>query len=217
MSSDIQKNVEPIVETPIVKYIGSMGKEFKPRTNCKTCMSQFRQEAEEQYEKTQNMTAAHNYLIKKGESVTYLAFRNHIIYHYKKHEINMRLKEWAEDIPAFVAQDKNKKATLEERIAILNQQLMIIASQSDNTSLDEKRKSAEATRKLSESILLHEKKIDEMDQAMEPVFIIIEKLKDIVSIRIKNSNNEEIKRELMTVLEQLIESVKDLRVEKSDE
>lgn len=216
MSSDIQKAV-PTTETPIVQYIDSLGKEFKPKTNCKTCMSEFRQEAEEQYEKTHSLTATHLFLKNKGEDITYLAVRNHILCHYKKHEMNMRLKEWAEDIPAFVQQDKNKKAALEERIAILSQQLMAIASQAHDGNLEEQRRTSEATRKLSESILLHEKKIEEMDHAMEPVFIIIEKLKDIVSIRIKQSNSEDVKRELMTVFEQLIDSVKDLKVEKSSE
>jgi len=210
MTSKIQKT--NLVDSPIVDYASRLDSEFKPRTNCKFCMSEFRHAAEENYEKTKNITATFNFLKKHNEEISYNAIRNHIIRHYKKHEIQLKLKEWAEDIPAFVAAKKDRKSTLEERIAILTHQLAMICSETDGCCLEERRKTADAAKKLSDAITSLEDKIEEIDQSMEPVFIIIEKIKDIVSLRIKSNDSEEVKRELMTVLEQLAESVKTLQV-----
>ena len=75
--NDIEKNA-PILETPIVKHIRGLSNEFKPRTNCKMCMSEFRHDAEEEYERTKSIMAVFNFLKKNKESVSYLAVRNHI-------------------------------------------------------------------------------------------------------------------------------------------
>lgn len=175
-------------------------------------MSALRKVAEEEYERLHNITAIFNFFKKNNESISYHAIRNHINKHYKKHEMQMKLKEWAEDIPAFVKIKKDRKSTLEERIAILTHQMAVICSETEGHGLDERRKTADAVKKLSDAITALEDKIEEIDQTMEPVFIILEKLKDIVSDRIKSNNSEEIKRELMTVLEQFAESVKTLQV-----
>ena len=210
MTSKIQKT--NLTDSPIVDYARNLDSEFKPRTNCKFCMSEHRHEGEEYYEKTKNITATFNFFKKNNESISYNAIRNHIVRHYKKHEIQLKLKEWAEDIPAFVAIKKDRKSTLEERIAILTHQMAVICSETEGSGLEERRKTADVVKKLSDAITSLEDKMEEIDQTMEPVFIIIQKLKDIVSIRIKSSESEEVKRELMTVFEQLAESVKTLQV-----
>ena len=212
MTTKIQKS--NLSDSPIVDYARNVDPEFKPRTNCKFCMSEHRQAAEEDYERTKNITATFNFLKKNNENISYNAIRNHINRHYKKHEMQLKLKEWAEDIPAFIGAKKDRKSTLEERTAILTHQMAIICSETEGQSLEERRKTADAVKKLSDAITALEDKIEEIDQTMEPVFIIIEKLKDIVSLRIKSNKSEEVKRELMTVLEQLGESVKTLQVPK---
>ena len=213
MTKEIQKKSKES-STPICDYIKGINPDFKPRTNCKFCMSPIRTEAEAEYERTNNIRAVEIFLIKNKESISYNAIRNHIIEHYKKYEIQLRLKEWAEDIPAFMQYGKDRTQILEERKAILTQQMIVIASETEGKSLEDRRKSAEAIKKLSDAITTLEDKIDERELKMEPVFIIIEKLQDIISIRMKSNSSEEVKRELMTVLEQLAESTKTLQVPK---
>jgi len=57
MTTKIQKKNKDLLSTPICDYIKEIDTEFKPRTNCKFCMSPLRAEAEAEYEMSNNIKA----------------------------------------------------------------------------------------------------------------------------------------------------------------
>jgi hypothetical protein len=211
MSTEIQK-VEN--KPPVLNFIEKNNEEVIFKSNCKFCQSKYRLEAEEKYEQTKNLKSVHQFLLEKGEKVTYLPVRNHIIQHYIKQDRMIKIREYSDDLKMWLSTRTDRRSAIEERIAILNNEMLIIAAETEGQSLDERRKSADALKKVADTIMTSEDKIAEMDKSVEPVFIIVEKLKDIISIRVKKTSSEEVKRELMLLLDDLSESLKDLEIEK---
>jgi hypothetical protein len=213
ISKDIKKIVKNL-DSPILKYVENITEEFKPKSNCKLCMSPFRTEAEIEYERTKSIKLMHAFLKNKDKNYdgSYISAERHINKHYKRFEQNMKIKEWSESLPELIEAQKGREKSLKDRIAILNQELMIVATCSDEEGSDHKLKSVEMVRKLSDSLTLLEDKLAEEQKRTEPILIIIDRLKDIISSRIKSTDNNAVKQELMKVLELWMESVKDLEM-----
>jgi hypothetical protein len=182
------------------------------KSNCKFCQSKFRQKAEDEYDKLNNMKIVHKFLQSKGEEISYMAVRNHILIHYKKQERALKLQEYSGELKKWLAMRQDRRASIEGRIAILSNEMVLIAAETVPLSLDERRRSVDAIKKISDTITGLEDKQDEIEGRMEPVYILIENLKNIISSRIKKSTSEEVKRELMSVLEDLSKSVGDLEI-----
>ncbi|MFW6130898.1 MAG: hypothetical protein ACOC56_06905 [Atribacterota bacterium] len=197
----------------IQKYIHELDDEFHPRSNCKLCTWDLREEAEACFEKTNNFRAVHKFCEKNELNISYPAVRNHIKNHYQKIEQSVMLKEYALTIDKWLQQKTDRRTSLETRIAMLNNEMVILASQTEGQALDERRRTADALKKICDTITSLEDKIAEMDADMKPVFILIEKLRDLISYRIKNSKNDEVKTVLMSLLDDLSESVGNLEIE----
>jgi hypothetical protein len=198
--------------TPMIQHAESLSENVITKCNCKLCNSPFRIEAEEIYEQMNSAKYVWKWLLGKGEKICYLPVRNHIIQHYLKQEQNVKIKSYSEHLKVWVNQKIDKKSSIEERIAMLNNELIIIASETEGLSLEERRRSSEAIRKITDSILMHEEKLDAMDKSIEPIYVVINKLRDIIAEKIKKSSNEEVKKELMSLLEELSASLGDLMI-----
>jgi len=204
------KKLEKELDSPMLKYIENIPEKFKPRTNCKFCMSEHREIAEIKYEETKSVTAAFNLLKSKGSDASYAAVKRHINSHYRRFERYMKIKEWGENIPELLNIQKARETTLKDRIAILTQELYILSSNSDDEGTDNKLKTIEAVRKLSDSITLLEDKLAEEQQRTEPIIIVIHRMRDIIQSRVQATNNNAVKNELLNVMKLWMESVSDL-------
>lgn len=177
------------------------------KSNCKLCQSEYRDEAELEFDKTPNYLHLTEWLNQKGLDVSYPAVRNHILHHYKYDERKDFMLEYAEDIKRWAENCQDKVSSIKNRIGLLSKQMTEIASQSEDLkTIDEKRKSAETTKKLAECILTHEEKLDQYEKSMEPITLIFQQLKIIISDEMKQNNSEEAKRVLLNVLEKIQKS-----------
>jgi len=198
--------------TPILQSIGKLSDGIINKSNCKFCQSKNRIEAESEYERVGSIKAVHNLLKSKGDEISYLSVRNHLINHYEKQEENLKLREYSENLSEWMGEEKSRKQTIKERIAIFTRELTIIASETEGKSLDERRKSAEALKKMGDTITLLEDKLEDMEERVAPAIVVINYIQDIVSERIKKSTNNEMKKEYMTLLTELKEKIGGLEI-----
>lgn len=209
MSKEIQKKSSHCAS--LVEYSNSI-KEVIKKSNCKLCQSEHRAEAEQIWDTKNNYTAIRNFLESKGEKVSITSIRRHILNHYQKQEEDMRLKEYAEDVQKWLSIKQTRKQSLEERIAILRKSLAYIGSETEGKSLNEHRLSADAMKRISDTISSLEDKIEEQEEMMQPAILIISELRNIISDKIKSTDDKQTKEILMSVIEELTEKVGDLEI-----
>ncbi len=187
------------------------------KTNCKLCNADCRDEAEAHYEETPNYIALKNWL-KDTHSVeiSYPAIRNHILFHFKAKQREEYLSEFSEDVAKWRGIQKNRIGCIKNRMAILNREMIIIAAEAEDQTIIERRKSAETMKKIADTLLVYENKLDEYEKTLEPVTIIFNQLKIIISDELKTINSEQSRRILTNVLERLQHKVGDLIVSKKE-
>jgi hypothetical protein len=212
----IRDNLTPVVRNSgrVIPYEEKEVLEVITKTNCKLCQCKFREEAEKEFEKTNNYKAIANWLTKEKKfEVSYPAIRNHMLYHFKGKQRKEFLNEYAKDVEKWVNLHENKVDALNSRIAILDREMVTIAAEGDDLPLDERRKNAETVKKIADTILVYESKLHEYEAKLEPVQIVMNQLQVIVTDEIKNMGSDEVKRALVTVLERLHDSVGDMVIE----
>ena len=215
----ICENPTPItrISSQIIPYKNDEIMEIVTKVNCKLCQCDFREEAESEFEKTNNYRAIQVWLQReKSLTISYPAVRNHMLYHFKGHQRKEFLREYAEDVEKWSNLYKNKTDALKNRIAILDREMVNIAAESDDLPIDERRKNAETVKKIADTLLVYETKLQEFEKKLEPVQIVLNQLQIIVKDEIKNIGSEETKRALVSVLERLDESVGELVIDNKD-
>jgi len=184
------------------------------RPNCKVCQSKFRSDAEEYYElKKHNLSAVKTFLEEKKEDVSYRGVRNHFKRHYMSAMDMEALQEYGSDLTVWGQRRLNIRHNMEERINILTREMIMIAASSSGRTLDERRKSADVVKKLSDGISSIENKMLEQEKMQEPVEIFINQLHSVISRKLETCNNEEVKTALLDVLDDLSTAVADYVVE----
>ncbi len=185
------------------------------KSNCKLCNSSNRADAENEYEKQNyNVQAVLNFLIKKGENITYNAVQRHLERHYLAQERNIRLKEYAEDLAPILRSRQERRVQLSERVAILEKQLWSLSMELETADLDQKIKGTAAVKQLSDTIASHEAEIYNIDKEAEPIALLMNNLRTIISDEVKKTKNEETKTVLVGLFDKLAASVSGVLVEK---
>jgi hypothetical protein len=184
----------------------------KIRSDCKFCKCEFKDEAEKLFasQKSPNYYAIHTFLIGKNVDVSYPGVRHHLIYHFQTIQHQEWLLEYAADIKEWLKMPTNKVFALKKRMAMLDKTMMEIASQSEGLKMDEKRKSAETVKKIADTLLAYEVKLEEYQESLKPVTVIVNQLKIIISDEMSHGGSRETKKVLVNVLERLEESVGDM-------
>ena len=211
-NNSIQKKDEN--SSPIIKHIDGLNIDIVNKSNCKLCQSKFRLEAEAEYEKSNNMRFVHTLLKSKGDDMCYHSVRGHLLNHYKKQEKAMILKEYADNLKEWLSTGGTRKSALLERIAMFSREMAIIAAETEGLSLESRIKSLEALKKAGDTVTALEDKIDEIDKDMEPVFIIVNEFQNIISKKIKQTQSQEVKGVLASLLEELKEKLGELDIER---
>jgi hypothetical protein len=184
------------------------------RSDCRTCSSQYRKEAEEKFETTGSSKAAYVFLASKGEKISYHAVRRHMINHFQAQERNLMLKEYAKKVGSLMKHKYDRRQQLSERIAIMQSKIYDIEALSEGAELKDLMASADAIKKLSDSIAVSEKELDTLDKDMEPAKILVKNLTTIIKEEMSSAINEEVKLSLDRVFDKLINSIKNIRIEK---
>jgi len=184
------------------------------KANCKLCNSEFRDEAENMFlqQRKPNFNVILLFLKGQGEEISFQAVKNHLVNHYKAHFRKEFLTEYSDDVKRWIDNQPNKVNAIRQRIAILEKEMIEIASEGGSLQLEDRRKNAEILKKLAESILNHEAKLEEYEKQLEPVTVIINQLKIIINNEVKQIESSETKKVLISVLSKLQNSVDGLMV-----
>lgn len=186
------------------------------RKNCKLCQCEFRDEIEEWYDvqKRKNYSAIKSQLeTDKDMKISVNAIKNHMLYHYKAVERKSTLTEYVSDVQDWVSMQTNKVASLKTRIAILEREMMVIASEGEDLDLVERRKNAETIKKIADTLLTYDSKLKEYEKDMEPARIVFNQLKIIVKDEMKNVESASARQTIIKVMTRLKENVGDMIVE----
>lgn len=196
----------------IVPYL--FNTERVTKKQCKICMSEFRDEIEEWYDNgNKNYNALQRRIRKEKFDVSVPAVRNHFIYHHNAVHIKENLSEYAEEIQKWVNTQTDKVSALRTRLAILEREMVMIASAGEDLSIHERRKNAETIKKLAEIILSYEEKLSNYQEELKPVNFIFHQLKIIITDEMEHVNNSETKSVLIKIFERLQEKIGDILVE----
>lgn len=183
------------------------------KVNCKLCNSEYRDEAEKEYERSNNYKRVFNFLKEKGDQISYPCVRNHLIFHYGATENKKLLQEYANDVNQWLDLQGNPEETIRRRIAIMERRLVLLDAGSESLGLSEQRKNTELVKKLCDTILSHESKLEEYNQQLEPFRQVIETFTSIVNAEAKEIEDKELKQQLVKILNKIIT---DLRTEFKD-
>ena len=173
---------------------------------CKLCTCEFRKEIEEKYEnqKRKNILEIKKWLEnEKDFHITNNAIKNHMEYHYGIEKRNIILSEYTKDVQKFINMRPNKISALKSRMAILDREMLTIASKGEELDIVERRKNAETINKLMNTLLTYETKLEEYEDKFEPVAIVFNQLKIIINEEIEHTPNS--KKILSTVISRLKE------------
>ena len=192
-----------------------------PITNkrCKICQSKKRDEIEQWYEDQPHKNFST--LLKKvqGEAkldISMNALRNHINYHYNAAKSAETLGEYAVELQKWMGMQTNKVTALRARMAILEREMVTIASAGDNLDIVERRKNAETVKKIADCLLTYENKMQEYEKQLEPITIIFNQLKIIIKDEMTNITSSQTKKVLGTVLQRLRDNIGDMMVDKEE-
>lgn len=188
------------------------------KKNCKVCQSEFREEAEMMFMKQKfvNYSSVATFLQNKGEDIKWHSVRNHMIYHFRAEQKREFLQEYEADVQKWINIQPSKADSLRKRIAILERDLVFIGAEGEDLPLVERRKNSETMKKLADTLLAYESKLEEVEKTIEPVVIILNQLKIIVNDEIQNTESKETKKVIVSILERLQNEVGDIVVTQKD-
>jgi ABC-type Na+ transport system ATPase subunit NatA len=183
------------------------------KENCKLCTHDCREEVEKLYEdqKVKNISAIYKILTEtRHMDISYPAVRNHLLYHYQVVKSNVDLAEYAEDLQQWVDKQRDKSHAVRSRIAILEKEMVTIAESSQGLDLVERRRNAEIIKKLAETIMALEGKLEDSMEKMKPVTIVFKQLQIIIDDELSQSQSTTARKVLTNVFERLRDSIGDM-------
>lgn len=180
-------------------------------TSCKLCNVEFREEAENYYDNTPNYRALVRWLKDVHDiEISYPSVRNHIIYHYQANQKYKFMEGYADDIKKWMLMPNERIPALKKRRAILEREMIGLGAESDDLKGEEKRKNIELMRKLADTLLAYDVKIEELHKRMEPVTMILTQLNVIMTDVVKKSQANETKEAFEEVLNKLEVAIGDI-------
>jgi hypothetical protein len=200
----------------IIPHGGSGNVPFLPINNlpgfeiiedCKLCNSKWKEEAHELYEKTQNMNKVFRFLTEdRQEVISYGAVRNHLRFHFEAKATNAMIKEYATEVDAWLDLQMDQMTALRRAMAMLEREMMIIASQGEGLPLPERRKNVDTMTKLGALLLNYRSKVEEMESGKDPIILILDQLRSVLRDEMKLAKGEEAQRLVKNVLNKMKDS-----------
>jgi hypothetical protein len=178
---------------------------------CKLCNAECREEAENYFDSTPNYRALVRWLKDNHDiEISYPAVRNHIIYHYQANQKYQYMEGYADDIKKWMQMPNERIPALKKRRAILEREMVGLGADIDGLKGEEKRKNIELMKKLADTLLVYDTKIDELYKRMEPVTMVLTQLNIIMTDVVNNSHEDETKEAFDEVLNKLESAIGDI-------
>ncbi len=209
MTNNVQINQKKQVSNVSVQkfqtlqMLDKMSSTLVPRCDCKFCNSKLRVEAQQLFQKTNKMISVQRFFQQKGIKISYPAIRNHLTVHYGAQAKSSKIQQYKQDLKGMLSIQVNKRQFLDQRIVMLTRQMMSLSVQTNSLSMDERRKTNDTIVKLNQSISKLIDQRQDMDKQMQPFYIVLQALKQIVSTRIKDSQSIQVKKELQGLISDL--------------
>lgn len=171
------------------------------KTNCKLCISPHRTSAEEEYAKSANILKVHRRLADDGEQISYNAVRNHLLVHYRRPELEERLRDYANDIHSWSKIRQEKEEMHRGHISILQRRIMLIEAMTDDMNSESQRKTADSVAKLIDQIGKEQERLEKLRNDESPIKILFLKFEDMVKIKLENMTSADARVALVDILE----------------
>ena len=208
--SNIQKRKDE-GESYVIPYNSIDNRGDITNNQCKLCNFEHRVEAENYYDNTPNYRALVRWLKDTYDfEISHPAVRNHILYHYKASQKYELMNGYAEDIKRWMSMPNDRIPALKKRRAILEREMVGLAADTEDLKSDERRKNIELVRKLADTLLNYDAKIDELYKRVEPVTMVLTELNVIMTDVVKHSKDQETKEAFDEVLSKLETAIGDI-------
>lgn len=189
-------------EASVIPYLKTDGTICHP--TCKICNAEFREDAENFYDGTPNYRALMRWLHDNHNfDISYPAVRNHIIYHYKATQKHQFMEGYADDVKKWMRMPNDRIPALKRRRAILEREMVGLGTEVDDMKGDEKRKHIELMKKLADTLIVYDTKIEDLYKRMEPVTMVLTQLNIIMTDVVKNAHEDETKEAFDEVIGKL--------------
>ena len=173
------------------------------KSGCKLCNSKYRSECEDLYIETDNMTSVMKLMHSKGEEISLPAVRRHLTKHFINVSQREKMRDYAEDLSRWKEIHIEREDRMRTYLAIIEKRMFQIASHIDDMVDNDSIKSTEMVSKLIEQAFSIQKQIDEEAQRLDPARVVIQKLQEIIEIRVKTSQSVEMKNTLISLVSDL--------------
>lgn len=208
----MSKNTEIIKTDSKSNYLDKLKENIDdivvPKPNCKLCNSPNRLSAEKMYDQGKTFKSIHKFLEDEGESYDYKSVCNHFNEHYNRQRINLMVSEYIDGFVQYRINQVNELDRLETRRDMFEKALLVLAAQNDTTpNMDEMRKNATALKALNDSVSSIESQINEIKKENEPVIIVLKTLEVLIADSIKENESDEVRKALITLLNDFEERV----------
>lgn len=118
------------------------------------------------------------------------------------------LTEYLEDFAAYRIDQVGDLDRLETRRDMVEKSLLVLAAQNDTTdNVNEMRKNATALKALSDTVSSIESQINDIKKENEPIVIVLKTLEVIISEAIQETDNDQVKKALIELLNDFEERV----------
>jgi len=200
------------VATSKSKYIDKLKENIDSivitKPNCKLCNSPNRLEAEKMFDENKTFKSIHKFLSDQGEQFDYKSVCRHFNEHYTRQKTNLMLTEYLEDFAAYRIDQVGDLDRLETRRDMVEKSLLVLAAQNDTTdNVNEMRKNATALKALSDTVSSIESQINDIKKENEPIVIVLKTLEVIISEAIQETDNDQVKKALIELLNDFEERV----------
>ena len=217
--NQLQKsNTKAITKSSLQLYSEGLQNTPMDVKSCKVCQSQHRLRGEAEFDKTNgSVNAAYTLLKHLGEDVSKTGVRNHMLRHYAPLVKKEKIELYSKDLAGYLSAQQDRRLQLRERTFVLQKLMYDLAADSEGCNLEDKRKNADVIKKLSDGVTGLEDKIQGLDKSLEPVEILIERLGDIFSGKMKATKDDATKTVLMDILAEIQAKSQDLFTEEDPE
>lgn len=171
------------------------------KSNCKLCNSKHRDDAEAKFMASGNYFSVYKYLDNIGEKISPNAVRNHLENHFMKPLLELRMKDYAEDLKSWLNGYQTKEQRLEGYLALIDRQIHLLNASTNNTNADQMRKNSDSVVKLMKEATNIEEVLEKYKEGMQPIMIFIERFRDIIRDQLQNIESTEARMALIQVLE----------------
>lgn len=185
--------------------------------DCKLCNSPLRDEAEEKILANTSVRQIHIWLKERKEDISYGAVDNHLYEHFLKQLKDYKIKSTAESLEKWGAKKQSDEEIFTRYINGMDKTIMRLFTANDDPTLPlaEARKNSEVITKLSGAITELKTQIVRLDNQKHPARIILSTLSKIVAQKVANNSDDEIKKVLSSVMDQLSDEIKHLDLEEN--